>query len=267
MHCRACETRITITPDKRGIMMKKLAALCVLPFIALSFSCKKTQQGDQVADAVLAKKYARYRVAVNKEPELKTWLATLEKGEDVDLLKEETITTGKKAQLVVSKVKLAGGEEGYIESRHLADKTIIFTEDTPAFNRPTMGSRLVVKMPRGTIAFVVGEQANWVKIYAGKVGDTYVSNQWVQGGFTADPQLLVTARLYESALGLIASHKEDERKSGREKMMELAGGSGIFAELAQAKLAGADKTEQAPAEKNEQAAEGAGQEKATQPAQ
>lgn len=226
----------------------KHAALAATLLVAISINCKKGNEGDHGADGALAKKYARYRVAVSREPELKNRLATLEKGEDVDLLAEETVVTKKGGRLNISRIKLAGGGEGFIESRHLADKTIIFIEDTPAFVRPTVGSMLHVKIPRGTIAFVVGEQANWVKIYAGKVDGVVVSNQWVQGGYTADQQLLLTARIYESAMQLIASTKESDKNDGMRKLNEIAQGATIFAEMARAKLAGGENTGQAGSE-------------------
>ncbi len=66
--------------------MKKLFAMISVIIVLCAVSCKKDATEEQAADAVLAKKYAKYRVAVRKEPELKTWVATLEKGEDIDLL-------------------------------------------------------------------------------------------------------------------------------------------------------------------------------------
>jgi lipoprotein LenA len=248
--------------------MKKYAALIAALIICFSFNCKKNEERDSKSDGVLAKKYAKYRLAVKKEPELKNWLATLEKGEDVDLLKEESVAQKKGAPLNISRIKLAGGEEGFVESRHLADRTIVFTEDTPAFIRPTMGSRLHVKMPRGSIAFVVGEQANWVKIFAGKVQNTYVSDQWVQGGYTSDPQLLLTARIYESAIDLLASGKKADRENGLKKLAELGEGTTIFAEMARAKIAEGEKADQGTEEQGEAPkTDGDGQEKAPQPGQ
>lgn len=248
--------------------MKKYAALIAALFICFSFNCKKNDDGDGRADGFLAKKYAKYSVAVKKETGLKTWLATLEKGEDVDLLKEETISPKKGVRLNISRIKLAGGEEGYVESRHLADRTIVFTEDTPAFIRPTMGSRLHLKIPRGTIAFVVGEQANWVKIFAGKIQNTWVTDQWVQGGYTSDPQLLLTARIYESALNLLTAGKKGDRENGLKKLAEIGEGATMFAELARGKIAEGEKSDQEQEVKEEGAkVEGDGQEKAPRPGQ
>ncbi len=207
--------------------------------LILPTACKRGEAPQKV-DGVLAKKFAKYRVVVNKDQDLKTWMATLEKGEDVDLLLEETIQGKGGKSIAISKVKLAGGAEGFVESRHLADRTIVFTEETPAFVRPTAGSKLHVKIPRGTIAFVVGEHADWVKVYAGKIGGTWVTEQWVQRGYSSDQQLLAPARMYESALELIASSKSEERARGRQKLSELGEGDSIFAELARAKLAEED---------------------------
>jgi len=219
--------------------MKRWTACIAIMALALSATCKR-EEAPRKEDAVLAKKFAKYRVGVNRDQALKTWMATLEKGEDVDLLSEETAQRKGGRDVSISKIRLAGGSEGFIESRHLADRTIVFTEDTPAFVRPTSGSRLHVKIPRGTIAFVVAEHANWVKVYAGKIDGIWVTEQWVQGGYSADQQLLVPARMYESALGLLASKKAEDRAQGRQKLMELGEGDTIFAELARTKLSADD---------------------------
>ncbi len=152
----------------------------------------------------------------------------------------------------VAKVRLAGGTEGYVETRHLADKTIVFTEETPVFIRPTMGSKMHVKLPKGTIAFVVGEQADWVKVYAGKIQDKYVSEQWVQGGFSADQAVILEARILEGAISQASSGKADERTGGLAKLRELGEGAGMFADIARLKLIDLEKSE-TPAEGEKEA--------------
>jgi lipoprotein LenA len=216
--------------------MKKYVALCAAIVFCASFSCKR-QQAEQPQETVLAKKYAKYRLAVRKEAELKTWAATLEKGEDVELLQEQDIPDKAGKKTAIAKVRLADGTEGFVESRHLADKVIVFTEETPVFVRPTMGSKLHCKVPRGTIAFVVGEQANWAKVYAGKLGDVWLTEQWVQGGYSTDPKLILSARAFETCIEQLSSTKEDERKAAKQKLAELSQGEDFFAALAREKLA------------------------------
>lgn len=227
--------RITLINNLgRNVMRKALVCLALIVFSGAIF-CKKGPS-EQPRDVVLAKKYAKYRVAVRKEAELKTWIATLEKGEDVDLIQEIEVADKAGKKSTIAKVRLAEGTVGFLEARHLADKVIVFIEETPVFVRPTMGSRVHCKVPKGTIAFVVGEQANWVKVYAGKVGDVWLTEQWVQGGYSADQQIILSARIYEQALDLLASSKESDRKAGKQKLEELSQGEGLIASLSREKL-------------------------------
>ncbi len=229
--------------------MKKICVFIALMFLSGGIFCKK-ERTEPVQEVVLAKKYAKYRVVVRKELELKNWAATLEKGEDVDLLSEQEVANKSGKNISISRVRLADGSQGFVESRHLADKVIVFIEDTPAFTRPTMGSKMYCKVPKGTIAFVVGEQANWVKIYAGKIADLWLTDQWVQGGYSTDQQILLTARMYESALEQLASAKEADRNAGKQKLVELSQGEGVIAALAGEKLTA---LESQPEEKVEKA--------------
>lgn len=215
-------------------MKKRLAILALIVVSSMVF-CKK-EHTEQPQDVTLTKKYAKYRVAVRKEVELKNWVATLEKGEDVDLLNEQEVFDQSGKKITVAKVRLADGTEGFVDSGHLADKVIVFIEDTPVFTRPTVASKIHCKVPKGTMAFVVGEQANWVKIYVGKINDVWVTEQWVQGGYSSDEKILITARMYEMALEQLASTKEAERNAGKQKLIEISEGDSIFAALASQKL-------------------------------
>ncbi len=214
-------------------MRKTIALLCAL-LVSGGLFCKK-QQSEQAATS-LAKKYAKYRVVLKKDAELTTFAALLEKGEDVDLIQEleQADKAGKKSTL--AKVRLTDGTEGYVDVRHLADKVIVFIEETPVFARPTLGSRVHCKVPKGTMAFVIGEQANWVKVYAGKIGDIWVTDHWAQGGYSTDPQIILQARTYEQAVEQLSSKKENERKAGQQKLSEISQGESMFASLAREKL-------------------------------
>ncbi len=220
-------------------MKKSIALLCAVLLFG-GISCKKDAP-EQQDESSLTKKYAKYRVAVKKDPELTTFAALLEKAEDVNLIQELEVVdkTGKKN--ILAKVRLTDGSEGFVELRHLANQVIVFLEDTPVFARPTLGSKMHCKIPKGTIAFVVGEQANWVKIYAGKIGDTWVTEQWVQGGYqsnySTDQNLILLARSYEQAVEQLSSTKENERKDGYQKLVEISqGDNDLFATLAKNKL-------------------------------
>ncbi len=215
--------------------MKKTIALLCAVLLGGGLLCKK-ETADQKEGGALAKKYAKYRVVLKKDPELTTFAALLEKGEDVDLIQEldQADRAGKKTTL--AKVRLTDGSEGYVDSRHLADKVIVFIEDTPVFARPTMGSRVHCKVPKGTMAFVIGEQANWVKIYAGKIGDVWVTDHWAQGGYSTDQQIILQARAFEQAVEQLSSKNEKERNAGKQKLSEISEGAEMFASLARQKL-------------------------------
>jgi lipoprotein LenA len=211
-------------------------ALCVM----LPFCCKKADQParqDEGQDEILGKKYAKYRVQVMKGSDLKGFLAVLEKGEMVALIGEEKITTPQGKTLDVARVKLADDAEGYLETRHLADRVIVFVDNVKAFVRPTSGSAVHLTIPKGTIGFVVGEKANWVQVYAGKIEGKYLSGQWVESGYVDDPQILVDARTYESAMDAMKSGGEDRKAEARKKLEEVARGTNLISEMARNAIA------------------------------
>lgn len=224
-----------------GGKMKKIILVAIACCLMIPAGCKR-DSAQQNPDEAVAKKYAKYRVAVRKEKELKTWLATLEKGEGVDLLGEEKIITPQGKELDVSRVRLADDSVGYVPTGHLADKVIIFTKESKAFIRPTVGTRVQGVIPQGTIGFVIGEKANWVQVYIGKVNGVWITSQWVSEGFVSDPQALVDARSYEGALELLASANEGKRAEGREKLESIARGTSVMAEIAGKKLEELNKT-------------------------
>ena len=232
--------------------MKKLIACSLAIALAFAFGCKKKEE--EKKDAPVAKKYARYRVIVHKEKELKTWLATLEKAESVDLLGEEKVTVKEKRgelTYAVQKGKLADDKVGYIDNKHLADKPIVFSEDTKALDRPTTGSRVHATLEKGSIAFITGEKGNWVQVYAGEVKPKlWVVDKWVNGGYTADEKVIQDAKDYEVILSLLREKKPEKEKDAKEKLEQLSKTSSFFAELAGKKLAelSAPKDEDQPKE-------------------
>lgn len=234
-------------------MKKILGTFFALLLCGLVF-CKK-EHAEHATEVPLAKKYAKYRVAVRKDVDLKDWAATLEKGEDVDLLNEQEVLDKSGQKIYISRVRLTDKTEGFVASKHLADKVIVFIEETTAFVRPTMGSKMYCKVPKGTMAFVVGEQADWVKVYAGKIGGVILTDQWVHGGYSTDPQIVLNARMYETAIEQLASEKEAEKTAGKQKLVELSQGDGIIAALAREKL------EALESQVEEKAAQGEAQQK------
>jgi lipoprotein LenA len=218
--------------------MKKLLVAVLVLALAGPFGCKGKTGPEEKS---LAKKYAMYKASVYKDKEFKEWLATLEKAESVDLLAEEKYINQKKMQVDLSKVRLADEKEGYMESKHLADRPIVFIQDNvKAFVRPNMGSKVSATIPKGTIAFIKDEKAEWVMIYVGNMDGKWVTKDWVKDGYSADENLVVEAKDYESAMGLLKETSPDRKdaamKNAREKLAELAKGSSAIADLARAKL-------------------------------
>ncbi len=218
-------------------MKKLLLVLLALALVAPS-GCKRKAGPDEKS---LAKKFAMYQVSVYKDKELKEYLATLEKAESVDLLGEEKYINQKKTQVDLSHVRLADEKEGYMDSRHLADRPIVFIQDNvKAFVRPNIGSRVSATIPRGTIAFIKDEKAEWVMIYAGNVDGKWITKDWVKDGYSADENLVIEAKDYESALNLLKETRPEKKdsaaKSAKEKLAELAKGTSVIADLARAKL-------------------------------
>jgi lipoprotein LenA len=225
--------------------MKRVLIAFIALAIVLPSACKKAEE--QKEEGPIAKKYAKYRVNVQKDKDLKVWLATLEKGEAVDLLSEEKYITEKRQEIDLAKVRLADDKEGYIDAKHLADKPIVFIKETPVFVRPTSGSKVYIKLPEGTIGFIIDEKGNWVQVYVGKIEGKWVTRQWVEGGYTTDTNTLLEAKELEVALQLIK--KDETLEKGKEKLKELAEGTSEIAAIARQKL---DELEAAKKEETEE---------------
>ena len=228
--------------------MKRFLITLIAFVLILPGGCK--QKEEEKAEGPIAKKYAKYRVAVRKDKDLKNWLATLEKAEAVDLLTEEKYTNEKGTQFDLSRVKLADDSMGYIESRHLADKPIVFTRETRSFVRPTSGSRVYMKIPPGIIGFIIGEKGNWVQIYIGRIKGKWITKQWVEGGYSTDNTILQEAKELEVAMELVK--KEETMDKGIEKLKELAESTTEIALIAQDKLKELGEKKEEPGETKEE---------------
>ena len=214
--------------------MKKITAIIIAIMFIVPFGCKKNTTTS--IDSTLAKKYAKYRVQVSKDKEFKSWLATLEKAEDVSLLDEEKFKDKNGKTTEISKVKLADDSIGYIDPKHLADSPIVFTTDTKAFVRPTTGSKIFAVIPRGELGFIIGEKGLWVQIYVGKIDEKFITQQWVEGGYSNDPALVLEAKQYGTAIDALNGKDAEKSAQAKSTLETLAEGSSIIAELAKEKL-------------------------------
>jgi len=229
--------------------MKKtgLPILFLVFVTVISFSCKKEEQKPK-EDVSLAKKYARYPAWVYKDVEQKKTLALLAKAEPVDLLGTEKLQV-KNSDIEMSKVKLSDDSIGYIKSSLLADKPIVFIEDTKCHVRNNIGSKVYHTIPRGTIGFVISEKGEWVQIFVGSIiegsSKKWIDEKWINGGYSTDQNLVLDARAYEDVCAILnagpeklTSKKLDEVK---EKLDQLAGATNLFSELAKTKREELDK--------------------------
>lgn len=219
--------------------MKKV--FYVLSLLCLSFiliqGCKKGEkQAMDVAPGDIVK-YAKYSSAAYKDQELKTWGATLAKTEPVKLV--ETLNVPVKGGTVeVAKIKLSDNTILYIAPKNLADKPVVFIEDTKAYIRNNASSKVFAIIPKGTIGFVLQENADWIQVYVGQLDGKWITAQWVNSGFTAEDARIQEAKLYEESAAILKNpaSKADQKKLAEENLKNLSTSTGIFAEMALALL-------------------------------
>jgi len=208
---------------------------------ALIQGCKKSDKDKlNVAPGDIIK-YAKSSTAVYKDQELKTWATTLSKTEPVKLQEMLNVQL-KGAATEIAKVKLSDNTIVYVAAKNLADKPVVFIEDAKAYVRNNASSKVFAIIPKGTIGFVLQENAEWVQVYVGQVDDKWITQQWVNGGFTAEEIRVQEAKLYEESAAILknASSKQDQKKQAEANLKDLTSSTGIFAEMAKKLIAPAD---------------------------
>ncbi len=212
--------------------MKRQIVLFISILTIVVFCDKEAKQADD--NTVIGSRYAKYSASVKKEQELKNWLATLEKAEQVKLIKEFDYTNADKEVIPLAKIQLADDQIGYIELRHLANDPVVFTDDTPAYSRPILASKVITTIPKGTIGFIMEKKEGWSQIYVGKIDEIWVTKQWVESSsYAFDTGLVIAARDLEAAQELIKEKKSDE---AREMLQSIIDGGTFLAESAQVSL-------------------------------
>jgi uncharacterized protein YgiM (DUF1202 family) len=182
-------------------------------------------------------KYAKFSTAVYKDQELKTYAATLSKTEPVKLV--ETLNVPLKgAATEVSKVKLSDNTVVFVLAKNLGDKPVVFTEDTKAYVRNNASSKVFAIIPKGTIGFVLQENAEWMQVYVGQIEGKWITSQWVNGGFSAEAARIQEAKLYEESAAILknSASKPDQIKQAQANLQDLSNSTGIFAEMAKSLL-------------------------------
>ncbi|MCL1911054.1 MAG: hypothetical protein FWG13_02480 [Leptospirales bacterium] len=236
--------------------MKKYL-LTALIFSLAMFACKQEEPKQPVdSSPAIVGKCAKYAVNVYKDKERTAWRATLSKAEKVDLLSVEIITNNKGAVAEVALVKLSDGSEGYLETKHLADRAVVFTTDTSAYQRNNTGSRVTLTIPAGTLGFVIEEKAEWLQVYLGQIDNVWRNQEWVNSGFSTEADLITEAKLYEEALAVLKNKdaKESDRGAAIKKLDGLKT-SALFSEKAENALTSltGQKEDSSPAEQKEDA--------------
>jgi len=220
-------------------MKSKAIILFLVISLAAVSACKKgggDKHGLNPSEGPV--KYARATVSVFKDQELKAWGSNLSKTEPVTLLETVKIQV-KGAETEVAKVKLSDGTVMYLQMKNLADKPVVFMEDTKAYVRNNASSKVYAVIPKGTIGFVVQEMADWAQIYAGQIDGKWITQQWVNGGYTSEDAKIQEAKTYEEAVVILKDpkSKSDQKSQALAVLKEISESAGVFAETARNAIA------------------------------
>jgi len=211
--------------------MKKYLLISLIFSLVMAFACKKEDSKSGSAESAIVSKCAKYSASVYKDKERIVWLATLSKTEIVDLISTEIISNNKGTVAEVALIRLSDGAEGYLETKHLADRSIVFTQDTKAYQRNNTGSKITATIPAGTLGFVIEEKAEWLQVYIGQIDGQWLTQSWVNEGFSAEADFISDARLYEDAMAVLRNKesKESDRVKAIKKLEGLQS-STLFSE-------------------------------------
>ena len=218
--------------------MKKSLLIALIFSLVLPFACKKEEPNQEPSAPLTVSKCAKYAASVYKDKERTAWLATLSKTEIVDMISKEIITNNKGAVAEVALVKLSDGTEGYLETKHLADKTIVFSQDTKAYQRNNTGSKITATVAAGTLGFVIDGKAEWLQVYIGQVDGQWLTQIWVNEGYSTEADLIGDGRLFEEAVTVLRN--KESKSADRDKAVKKLEGlqkSALLAEKAEAALA------------------------------
>jgi uncharacterized protein YgiM (DUF1202 family) len=214
--------------------MKKVFITALAVMMAAMIACKNEEPGASSLPLDEGPiKYARVTVSAYKEEGLKSWGANISKTEPVVLLETVKVQI-KGSETEVAKVKLSDGNVLYVNSKYLADQPVVFVEDTRAYVRNNESSRVYALIPKGTIGFILKEMDEWVQIYAGQIDGKWVTQQWVNGGYTTDEGKIREAKNFEESVAVLSSSssKQDRVSQSLAILKDIASSSGMFADMA-----------------------------------
>jgi uncharacterized protein YgiM (DUF1202 family) len=214
--------------------MKKVFITALAVMMAAMIACKNEEPGASSLPLDEGPiKYARVTVSAYKEEGLKSWGANISKTEPVVLLETVKVQI-KGSETEVAKVKLSDGNVLFVNNKYLADQPVVFVEDTRAYVRNNESSRVYALIPKGTIGFILKEMDEWVQIYAGQIEGKWVTQQWVNGGYTTDEGKIREAKNFEEAVAVLSSSssKQDRVAQSLAILKDIASSSGMFADMA-----------------------------------
>lgn len=211
--------------------MKKI--LIAIAAISLTVGACKKKDDSQTPSLAPEVRYAKFSAAIYKAAPKSTWVAALNKAEDVTLIKK--ITVDKKEYAFVT---TAAGKEGYIDASYLAGKPFVVTDaSVTVYASPTLTARKVMRMPRGVVGFVLEEKAGWVKIYAGQISENYdyskdeagkykkvswVNDVWIESsGFSYDLSLVAQGVEFGNLLLGATNGDADKQNAAKDKLKKI----------------------------------------------
>jgi lipoprotein LenA len=223
---------------------RSFAALTLIILMSF-FACKKGDEKNSISDS-LATKYAKFRIAVYTDTSMdkKAWLATLEKGEPVELLSEEKVLINKK-DTMLSKIKLSDDKVGYTNSDFLAIKPVVFIDNNvKVYTRNNINSSSIATIPAGTIGFVIEEKADWIMVDIGNVNGKWVNKCWVKGGTSDSSEIVADAVSLEKIRNVLSETVKGDKEEALNQLRSLSQKSNQIGELARTELAKIEGTSQ-----------------------
>lgn len=226
----------------------RLALIAAAITLLLVPGCKDSKPSAGSTDS-LATKYAKFQISIYKDTTFSrdAWKASLEKGEPVELLSEETVINAQKKEIKVSKVKLSDGEVGYIASDYLAVKPIVFVdENVKVYNRNNINSGEYAVIPAGTLGFVTDEKADWVQVDVGTVNGKNVYKKWVKGGISDSAEIVADAVSLEKIRSILSEKTKGDKEEALTLLRTLAEKSNAIGSIAKADLSKIEGTGNTP---------------------
>ncbi len=163
---------------------------------------------------------ARFRMGVLKVPgNPSTALPlSLEKGEVVTLQKIESFQPAKGAPVEYAKIRIAGGEEGYVIASYLAKGGAVITGEAKLYQRPSITSGLArgsSNIKIGTVVFIENEDysdGEWIEVAGGSNAAGFFRG-WLKGGsaVSKDTETVTAAVRFEQNAEIFKNPKSSTK--------------------------------------------------------